>query len=155
MFCPQCGGSNPNGARFCIMCATPLAGSATEGKPVTGPTMRLDPQAPLPAAVPGAVPAVSAPRRHGKQGDVAGPIFLIGLGLLFATHTIWPGIFVLLGLMAILNATQPGRRDGLQGLVFWGGLAALFTTGWWWPGLLLWFGATSWVSARHGGRCWW
>jgi len=138
-----------------MLCAASLGASADKGTPVTGPTTRLDPPAPGPVGVPSAVPLPAARRRHHKQGDVAGPIFLIGLGLLFATKTFWPGIFMLLGMMAILNATQAHRRDGLQGLIFWGGLALLFVTGWWWPGLLLWFGATSWVGARYGGRCWW
>jgi hypothetical protein len=137
------------------MCAAPMGASADGGTPVTGPTTRLDPPAPVPVGVPGAVPSGPARRRRHKQNDLGGPIFLIGLALLFMTKTFWPGIFVLLGVMAVVNATQRGRRDGLQGLVFFGGLAFLFATGWWWPGLLLWFGATSWVGARHGGRCWW
>jgi hypothetical protein len=159
MFCPQCGASNPNGARFCIMCAASLGALANADTPVTGPTRRLDPPAPAGTGAPRAVPLKAARRRHHKQNGVTGPIFLLGLGLLFATNTFWPGIFVLLGVMAMLNAAQPGRRDGLQGLVFFGGLAFLFATGLWWPGLLLWFGALSWIQARHGHpkgtRCWW
>lgn len=151
--CPQCGGSNPQSARFCMLCAAPLTASATNGTPVTGPTRRLDPPAPQPAGMPGT--PVPGRRRQRRNANNFGPLFLIGLGLLFMTRTFWPGIFVLLAAMALLNTTYQGHRSGLQGLVFFAGLAFLFSTHLWWPGLLLWFGAMSWVSARYGGRGWW
>ena len=51
-------------------------------------------------------------------GEVAGGVmgggFMIGMAILFATDTFWPGILVLCGLMAILGAVlRPGRRRGI------------------------------------------
>ena len=155
MFCPQCGGSNPQDARFCVLCAARLGAPGSESKPVTGPTVRLDPAVPQPTRVPGA-PRPAAAHRHNAI-DLQGPLFFAGLALLLMTHWFWSGILVLLVAIGVLRHTGQGRsHDGLHGLIFFGGLALLFTTGFWWPGILLWLGALSLADSGHGkGRCWW
>lgn len=155
MFCPQCGGSNPQNARFCMLCAARLGAHSGASKPVTGPTVRLDPARPQPARVPGVSRPAATPCYNGA--DLQRPLFFAGLALLLMTHWFWPGILVLLAAMGVLRHTGQGRsRDGLHGLIFFGGLALLFTTGFWWPGILLWLGALSLADAgHHKGRCWW
>lgn len=158
MFCPTCGKSNPVDAQFCIFCATrlePVVVDSVPQNPVTGPTVRLDApstQTPSTSNAPQHPQSSQQPQRRSKS-DWSG-LFFIGLGLLFLTGTFWPGILLLIGLMAFIN--HGGRhRDGLQGLLFFGGLAFLFATGLWWPGILVWLGVMSLIgSPRHGWRCW-
>lgn len=140
MFCPSCGSQNPNDAHYCMFCATRL-----DTQPVTGPTTRLATKQPAAGA------AAALPRHQHRSNNMEWPIFLIGLAILFSTNFFWPGILLLVGVLALVNNSG---RDGMQGLVFFGGLALLFVTGLWWPGILLWLAATSLVGSKgHGWRC--
>lgn len=44
-------------------------------------------------------------REFNREDSMLGGIFLIGLGVLFFTGYIWPGILILLGLIAIAKGT--------------------------------------------------
>lgn len=157
MFCQQCGGSNPKDARFCMLCAAPFGALRNDAKPVTGPTVRLDPAVRKSGHTSGTPHPAVAHRHNGA--DLQAPLFFAGLALLLMTQWFWPGILVLLAAMGVLRHTGQGRsRDGLHGLIFFGGLALLFTTGFWWPGILFWLGALSLADSGHHkgkGRCWW
>jgi hypothetical protein len=75
-------------------------------------------------------------RRHGN--DPSPIIFLIGLFALLASHAIWPGILLLLGLTNLVHEGAQGRSDrGVRALLWLGGLTLLFATGTFWPGILI------------------
>ncbi|HEY0607245.1 MAG TPA: zinc ribbon domain-containing protein [Herpetosiphonaceae bacterium] len=164
MTCPTCNRSNPEDARFCIYCSTQLTPRVTEVQeaqsPAVGPTTRLpESSAPIytmPASVPNPAPAIphvpghiSRGLRHGNE--VAGAFFLIGLGVLFLTGTLFPGILVLLGVTAFIS--QNGREHqnkGLAALIFFTGLAVLFWTNSIFPGILILFGIMALLNSRLG-----
>jgi hypothetical protein len=75
-------------------------------------------------------------------------VFLIGLVALLASHTLWPGILLLIGLTSLVHHAARGRADkGLRVLLWLGGLTLLFTTGTFWPGILILF----FISMAMGG----
>lgn len=141
--CPSCGTANPEDARFCVVCGRGM---------VAGATPRARPLPPRPAAQQ-SYPRVAArptpvrvappvpPYHGGARGYQFGSlVFLAGLLLLLATHTIWPGILLLIGVSNLATQSNRGRPDkGLASLVWWGALALLFATGTFWPGILLLF----------------
>jgi hypothetical protein len=153
MTCPACERSNPADAQFCVYCSARLAAAAPtaattvapQPAPATGPTMRLPmtaaPSYTTPAPVPASVPPMSTPavrRSMAYLNQSSAALFLIGLGVLFLTGNIWPGILVLLGLIGFINEAGRGRQQrGLSGLIFMVGLAFLFWSGLLFPGILI------------------
>src|SRR5687768_1208805 len=111
MNCPTCARPNPEDAHFCIYCAAPL--EAAEQPPAaeatTCPTVALS--APTTIAVPAAAPPTPGSQSRPtapwfpaqRNNEITGAIWLIGLGVLFLTHTFWPGILVLAGLTAYIQ----------------------------------------------------
>ena len=78
---------------------------------------------------------------------------MIGLVALLASHTIWPGILLLLGLTNMVHQAARGRPDhGVRGLLWLGGLTLLFATGTFWPGILIIFFIS--MVLRGGPRHW-
>lgn len=140
--CPGCKTANPANARFCVVCGRSLvAGAVPPPRPV--PTRRPAQQSyprvdvrPAPVPVSPARPPVyrGATRSH-QNGAL---VFLIGLLLLLATHSIWPGILLLIGITSLVSQGNRGRpNQGLVSLIWWGGLAVLFATGMFWPGIIV------------------
>lgn len=141
MRCPNCQTVNPENARFCVVCGHGLvAGTASRPRPTP---VRPVPRQSYPRvdARPAPIPVRPAPPAwHGAaHGQYVGMlVFLVGLLLLIATHRIWPGILLLIGISSLIGQTNRGRPEkGLAHLIWWGGLALLFATGLFWPGLLL------------------
>ena len=59
---------------------------------------------------------------------LGGGIFLVGLGVLFLVNWIWPGILLVIGLVAFVNQALKGEPlNGLVSLILFGGAALLFT----------------------------
>jgi hypothetical protein len=59
---------------------------------------------------------------------ISGGVFLIGLGVLFLVHWLWPGILLLLGLVGLVHEWMKGERSkGLTAFLILGGLAVLFS----------------------------
>ncbi len=147
MNCPRCDRTIPADAAFCIYCAALLrpAPASEPRMPATGATIRLSPAKvvapgrPLPAASQPAQMRGPARRRgHGRHGDPSGMLFLVGLALLIATHSFWPGILILIGLSHYVKQSGRGRGGpALREMIFWGGLALLFATHMFWPGILV------------------
>jgi len=76
-------------------------------------------------------------------------LFVVGIFVLLLTHTIWPGILVLIGISTCFGAAARGRGDqALLSLIWWGGLALLFASGTFWPGILV----LIFLSMVFGGR---
>ncbi|HEY0739530.1 MAG TPA: zinc ribbon domain-containing protein [Herpetosiphonaceae bacterium] len=164
MTCPTCNRTNSEDARFCIYCSAQLTPRMTEVQdaqaPAIGPTTRLPetsvPIYTMPASVPNPAPAIphvpghiSRGLRHGNEVAVA--FFLIGLGILFLTGTLFPGILVLVGITAFISENGRGRKNkGLAALVFFTGLAVLFWTGTIFPGILILFGIMALLNSRLG-----
>lgn len=158
MNCPNCARTNPEDAKFCIYCAASFQSLAVtaETTPAIGPTTRLDaavvPSYTLPGAASIPAPQMNAQpmaptRRFNKES--IGAVWLIGLGILFLTHNFFPGILVLIGITAYLNAHAHGRHtSGLQPLMFFVGLAVIFSVGFSIPLLLLWLGLTVLINQR-------
>ncbi|MEP7189096.1 MAG: hypothetical protein ABI901_07910, partial [Roseiflexaceae bacterium] len=87
---------------------------------------------------PPAHPPTTAQRRHGFGNDPSAIVFLIGLFALLASHTIWPGILLLLGVTNLVHQGAHGRSGhGVRTLLWLGGLTLLFATGTFWPGILI------------------
>jgi hypothetical protein len=77
MICPSCGTENPEGSRYCMSCASPLAASA----PVAAPPVPAAPPAPM------APPAPHRLRHREPHEDLVG---LMGLAfVLFAIATVF------------------------------------------------------------------
>lgn len=76
MFCTECGGKNPDGARFCQQCGKAQSAAAPSPKPQ--PVAFLPPRAsgPLPQRL-----EIRPKSRRNALGIVAIAVFLIGLGL--------------------------------------------------------------------------
>ncbi len=79
----------------------------------------------------------------GIWGAISGGVFIIGLGILAILDLWWPGILVLIGVMAIIGgfvAYQRGSRVGLWTAIYGGifliGVAILWYYGSWWPEIL-------------------
>ena len=64
-----------------------------------------------------------------KNADsIGGGVFLIGLGVLFLLDWFWPGILLLIGIVALVNQSIKGEfLNGLVALLIFGGLTAVFT----------------------------
>ncbi len=127
MNCPECMKANPTGATFCIYCSAPL--------PTT------DPSATSETAKETSLPARQQttswlPAQQSRK--LAGAIWLIGLGVLWLTGFIWPGVLVLVGITAFVEEDRRGRRtEGIRTLIFFSGIAVLFWAGVFWPGILV------------------
>jgi ribosomal protein L40E len=162
--CPTCYAVSPENARFCVGCGqglNPVGQPASQPRPPARPQRqrtyapprqsypRID-TAPTPILV-GPQPAATARPRQKINEQV---VFFVGLFLLFATQSFWPGILALIGLMMLVSAINAGRPERAFGSVLWlGGLAVLFATGSFWPGILLLL-ALSWMLSG-GRRCGW
>lgn len=144
MICEACAAINPNHATFCVNCGRPLV---LQDRVVTMPAA---PQLVIPesnelARLPHTEPKQRRrnkrkQRRRNQQieGGIVGSAFLIGLGVLFATGSFWPGILVLCGITgAIGSVLNDEPRAGLFALFWMVGMAVLFATGWFWPGILV------------------
>jgi predicted membrane protein len=80
-------------------------------------------------------------------------LFIIGIFVLIATRSFWPGIFVLIGLTNFYKQSLRGHtRQALREIVFWAGFALLIATGTFWPGIILLLIASSLIN--HSGWCW-
>lgn len=72
-----------------------------------------------------------------KADAISGGGFLIGLGALFLFDWFWPGIFLLLGIVALAGEAMKGKVwNGLVALLILGGLAAAFSFNWDWSIIL-------------------
>ena len=166
MQCPHCERDIPADAAFCIYCAAPIAKAepVEPDRPATGSKIRLDPgqvaaasrRAPSKRTQPARTIIVDnrcgahaptppvvidnrrnvRPRKH--RSDPSGGLFLVGLGILILTHTLWPGILLLIGLTHYVKENARGRAHrAVKRLVFFGGLGFLFWADLFWPGILL------------------
>lgn len=149
VMCGVCGTLNPGHARFCVQCGQALAGAAPVGG--TG----LAPPLPAPPPLPGLAP-LPEPGAPGAPAPLlmagSGGLFLIGLGVLAVFDWWWPGILVLVGLMALVGSAGAGQpRAGLYGALFMLGLALIAAFGWWWPGILFLVGIMALLSPLLNG----
>lgn len=171
--CPRCHRNIPADAAFCIYCAAPLKAPVkvdVPSAPVTGPTVRLDPAeartarvyerpaAPGPAYPPAPpfarppyplrpTPVGASKRLH--RSDPSGPLFLIGLFVLLATHTFWPGILILIGLTRYAKQHVRGSgNSALRSLLLWSAFASLFIPHMFWLSIVLFLIG----SSIHGQR---
>jgi hypothetical protein len=141
MLCPKCDRANTDGAKFCDSCGAQLAPDETGITPAAiGPTARLEEARPL-----------DEPPMHRQRlvrsRQINGGLWLIGIAILFLTHTFWPGILVLAALSGYLEEQARGRpQEGMRTLIFLCGLALLFQLGWFWPGVLILIGLTALLS---------
>ncbi len=179
--CAACATWNPVGAIFCVNCGRSLideayrretaayaakapVGAATETSPppTSAPTRMPEPMTPMPSP---AVPQSKSRRKHAHPCGL-GPVvwngmgsgfFLIGLAILFLTRTIWPGIFILIGLSGFFSSAAANRPwSGVSTAVFFIGMAIIAALNAWWPGMLILIGITAILSAtRHPDRCGW
>jgi hypothetical protein len=159
--CPACGTVNPSFATYCVNCGRALGQEAGAPRPTLAPAppRAAQPQVPhtfevpaLPSAQPIPVPPTIGRARKRRSSETAGGIigglFLIGLALLFATGTIWPGILVLVGITAFVGAATNGEaRGGFIGAAFMVGMAFLFASDTFWPGILVLVGITAILGA--------
>jgi hypothetical protein len=157
--CPACGVRNPPIAMFCVNCGRSLEGETAvpdrQPAPARGPTL-ADAPPPPPLSIPPAPDLPARPTLGGAAALPAGgsvttrrlnqPVMgglmagtaLIGLAFLFATDTIFPGIFVLAGVLGLLASATAGKaRHGLIPLVALWGLAFLFAIDAIFPGILV------------------
>jgi hypothetical protein len=91
-----------------------------------------------------------------RADQIAGGVFLIGLGLLF-TNVIafWPGILFVLGASSLARGMAEGREwQSVTGGVWLIGLGLLFMLGFSWPLLLILIGASMLVGRNQGWMCW-
>jgi hypothetical protein len=83
-----------------------------------------------------------------RRNEPGAAIFLIGLVVLLANHTLWPGILVLIGFSILINQLARGRADqGMRAMLWLGGITLLLATGTFWPGIFL----LLFLSAAIGG----
>ena len=150
MNCPKCDTPNEEVARFCASCGAVLISSEDTMAPTTGPTTRFDqPVAELAPALSAALmaprPAVSMP--SGRLASMNGALWLIGLGVLFLMHAIWPGILILVGISSyLMDSARGNQQKGLRTLVFFVGLALLTWTNRFFPGILILLGICALLS---------
>jgi len=91
-----------------------------------------------------------------RADQVAGGVFLIGLGLLF-THVIdfWPGILFVLGASSLARGMAEGREwYTVNGGLWLIGIGLVFLLGFSWPLLLIIIGASMLVGRTQGWMCW-
>jgi hypothetical protein len=148
--CSACGTRNSPGAQFCVMCGRPLAAAVAPpapvapAVPVAAPTVpALVEPSPLSAA-----PARTRPRNPAVWGGVSGGLFLISLAVLALTGWWWPGILVLLGIVALGSSLANGQPwAGLQGALWLFGIAFIAQFNLWWPGILILVGLSAILGA--------
>jgi hypothetical protein len=126
-----------------IMPAAPTSISLSEAAP-------LPPAAPVPPAAPQLVtPSLLNALPH--NNGIFGAIFLIGLGLLFLTDGIFPGILLVVGITSFLRESAQGRpHRALNTLIFFAGLTMLFWFDAIFPGILFLLGLMALLNARRG-----
>lgn len=151
--CAACGTVNPEQAVFCVNCGRSLEAPVAVSRPVATAPQRAPtlPAAPLPL-MPTARASIGLSRRSRPNaavwGGVSGGVFLIGLAVLFMTSWFWPGILVLLGIMALFGTLFGGEpRSSLTGAFWLIGLAVVAQLGAWWPGMLVLVGLTAILGA--------
>ncbi|HMP42685.1 MAG TPA: zinc ribbon domain-containing protein [Roseiflexaceae bacterium] len=155
--CPACGTRNPAEADFCVLCGRAMTADALTRQQAAaasqqpGPPLlrevadrpRLDPLAPPPAAqLPAApVPQIERPPRRKRReipGNIMAAIMLFGLAALAVTGWWWPGILVVVGTLATLQALVWGNiRETVKRALWLFGLAVLAEYSLWWPGILV------------------
>src|SRR6185312_899691 len=65
-----------------------------------------------------------------KANQISSAVFLIGLGMLFATGYLWPGIFFVIGASMLAQGLASGRGwYSLQGAIWMIGLGIWFALG--------------------------
>lgn len=137
LICGACDAANPNHASFCVNCGRPLQPQRQTVATMTAAPPLLIPE---PTQLAQSRRAKRKQRRRNKEaeGAITGGVFLIGLAILFATNSIWPGILVLCGIASFLSGRISGEpRANLFGGIFLIGMAILFATGTFWPGILI------------------
>jgi hypothetical protein len=143
--CAHCGTDNPPIANFCVRCGRALGATPTAEPPRNPipPTPAPAPIAYAPATSPAQVQR-AAPTTFdaARWGGISGGVFLLGLALIAWMNWWWPGILVLVGVMAFVSSLAAGRDSaqrwgGVQGGVFLLGLALIAWMDWWWPGILV------------------
>jgi Double zinc ribbon len=153
--CAFCGTNNPPIANFCVRCGQALNTSPTAEPPRTPLPPVRDP-APMTYAP--AAPAARAQRASrgrsnpARWGGITGGLFLLGLALIAWLNWWWPGILVLVGVMALTSGLMverdsPQRWGSLQGGLFLLGLALIAGLNWWWPGILVLVGLSAILTA--------
>jgi hypothetical protein len=163
--CPSCNTNNPEHARFCVVCgrafgaAKPRPAAPPPAAPAARPSyprMATPPTLMAARPQPPAQPPRTAQRQHGFGNDPSPVVFLIGLFALLASHTIWPGILLLLGLTNLIHQGAQGRSDhGVRTLLWLGGLTLLFATGTFWPGILILLFINMAMNGGRSGRWYW
>jgi len=153
--CPSCGTSNPEQARFCVLCGrsfsaprpAPARPAATRSAP--HPMAHSYPRTATPPALAPFRPPQVQPARPRHQNP-APFIFLIGLVVLLANHTLWPGILVLIGVSMLISQVAHGRPDKGMNALFWlGGITLLLATGTFWPGIIVLFLLNTVINGRR------
>jgi hypothetical protein len=91
-----------------------------------------------------------------RADQIAGGVFLIGLGLLFTdVIDFWPGILFVLGASSLARGMAEGREwytlTGGLGLI---GLGLVFLMGFSWPLLLIIIGGAMLLGHGQGWSCW-
>jgi hypothetical protein len=91
-----------------------------------------------------------------RADQIAGGVFLIGLGLLFTdVLDFWPGILFVLGASSLARGIAEGRAwytvSGGLGLIF---LGLIFLMGFSWPLLLIMIGGAMLFGHTQGWSCW-
>jgi hypothetical protein len=153
--CAYCGTHNPAIANFCVRCGRALGVAPTAEPP-------HNPFPPIPAPAPIAYAPAAAPTQMqrtaqrtfdpARWGGISGGLFLIGLALIAWMNWWWPGILVLVGVMALVSSlmterNSPQRWGGIQGGLFLFGLALIAWMNWWWPGMLVLIGVMAILTA--------
>jgi hypothetical protein len=65
-----------------------------------------------------------------RADQISGAVFMIGMGILFATHFWWPGILFVIGVTSLVRGLSEGRRwYSLQGALWMFALGAFFLMG--------------------------
>ena len=83
-------------------------------------------------------PAPPARHHTSQHHNLWAPIFLFGLFILLASHTLWPGLLILIGFSNLIHQSAQGHAErGMRVLLWMVGLTLLFATGTFWPGILL------------------
>jgi Double zinc ribbon len=140
--CAHCGTHNPPIANFCVRCGRALRVAPTADPPRNPLPPALDPAPIAHASAARVHPAVRGSFDPARWGGIGGGLFLIGLALIAWMNWWWPGILVLVGLMALVSGLiakrdSPQRWGGFQGGLFLLGLALIAWMNWWWPGILV------------------
>lgn len=97
--CPHCGAEIDEGNKFCSKCGTDLT-QQQKGEPQSRRKYIDERKACF--GPPGS--------GGGLWGAISGGIFIIGIGVLWYFDLWWPGILILIGLMAIIGATLAYTR---------------------------------------------